>query len=488
MLFRSPAYETFGTAGFFGVVMNYSALIGHGVTPLCPVVVTPSTRVVEEPTDDQVNRWDRLSRRETFLVKLEETFSALKKNVITSYFVIDLGAVVMGIVLLGKILIPRRFDRFVERLYHWIVPPVPTKLTIDAPIVPADPHSHAQPLGFTLDQQIGIVEGQLRVIGLTTRFARLTIFVGHGSTSQNNPHESAHDCGACGGKHGGPNARALAAMANKADVRLALSKRGIDIPSDTYFVGAQHNTASDRMTYLETDRIPPSHHEEFSRLVKDLDAARALNAQERCRLLPLAPKQASPARSLRHMERRSVNFSQVHPEWGHATNASAVIGRRTLTKNLYLDRRTFLQSYDPFQDPDGAILERIMTAVGPVAAGIALEYYFSRVDNIRYGSGTKVPHNVSGLVGVMDGAQSDLRIGLPFQMVWVHEPMRLTVVVEGQPAILSSIVQRHRGLQKLFDNLWLHLIVLDMHTGQFVRYLPAGEWSAVPVGQLALLT
>ena len=156
--------------------------------------------------------------------------------------------------------------------------------------------------------------------------------------------------------------------------------------------------------------------------------------------------------------------------------------------DLYLDRRTFLQSYDPFQDPDGAILERIMTAVGPVAAGIALEYYFSRVDNVRYGSGSKILHNVSGLVGVMGGAHSDLLTGLSFQMVWVHEPMRLTVIVDGQPAILSSIVQRHRGLQKLFDNMWLHLLVLDMHTGQFVRYQPGGEWAAVPVGQLALST
>lgn len=222
--------------------------------------------------------------------------------------------------------------------------------------------------------------------------------------------------------------------------------------------------------------------------MRDVDEARALNAQERCRLLPMAPKGASPTDSLRHMERRSVDFTQVHPEWGHATNASVVVGRRALTQGHFMDRRTFLQSYDPEQDPEGTILERILTAVGPVAAGIGLEYYFSRVDNIRYGSGTKVPHNVTGLVAVMDGAQSDLRTGLPFQMVWVHEPMRLTFVVEGRPTIVSSIVQKHRGLQKLFDNMWLHLIVLDIHTGRFTRYQPQGQWSSVSMDQPAVVT
>jgi hypothetical protein len=182
-----------------------------------------------------------------------------------------------------------------------------------------------------------------------------------------------------------------------------------------------------------------------------------------------------------------VDFSQVYAEWGHATNASIVVGRRTLTRGHFMDRRTFLQSYDPDQDPDGAILERILTAIGPVVAGIGLEYYFSRVDNVRYGSGTKILHNVSGLVGVMAGAQSDLRTGLPFQMVWIHEPMRLTFVVEGQPALVRSIVQKHRNLQKLFDNMWLHLIVLDIHTGAFTRYLPAGKWSTVSTDQSAVL-
>ncbi len=264
-------------------------------------------------------------------------------------------------------------------------------------------------------------------------------------------------------------------MANKSEIRSALREQGIDIPISPYFIGAQHNTASDLVTYFETERIPSTHQEEFARLVWDFDDARALNAQERCRILPLAPKNATPARSLRHIARRTVDFTQVHPEWGHATNASVIVGRRALSKGLFLDRRTFMQSYDPYQDPEGTILERILTAVGPVVAGIGLEYYFSRVDNTRYGSGTKVPHNVSGLVGVMDGAHSDLRTGLPFQMVWVHEPMRLTIIVDGYPATVSAIVQRHRPLQKLFDNRWLHLIVLDAQTGRFVRYEPSGQ-------------
>jgi uncharacterized protein YbcC (UPF0753/DUF2309 family) len=484
---RDPAYETFGTAGFFGVVMNYTGLRDHGSTPLCPVVVTPSRRVLEEPTEDNHALWNLSSRREKWLVLVERLFSLLKHNLVTSYILIDLTAVIMGVVLLGKILLPRRFGRLVERLHHGFAPPVVTTLTIDALSGHAEPKSHAQPLGFTLDEQSGTVEGQLRIIGMTKSFSRLVVFVGHGSTSQNNPHESAHDCGACGGKHGGPNARSLASMANKPEVRFALRERGIDIPADTYFIGAQHNTASDHFTYFEVERIPTTHQPEFARLVRDVDEARALNAQERCRLLPLAPKGASPAASLRHIERRSMDFSQVHPEWGHATNASVVVGRRALTQGRYMDRRTFLQSYDPSQDSEGVILERIMTAVGPVAAGIGLEYYFSRVNNSRFGSGTKVPHNVSGLVGVMDGAQSDLRIGLPFQMVWVHEPMRLTFIVEGVPAIVSAIVQKHHNLQRLFDNMWLHLIVLDIHTGRFTRYLPEGKWSTVPTDQSAVL-
>src|SRR5690606_26350909 len=103
----------------------------------------------------------------------------------------------------------------------------------------------------------------------------------------------------------------------------------------------------------------------------------------------------------------------------------------------------FLTSYDPtVDDADGTILTRILQAAIPVCAGISLEYYFAVVDPTGYGCGTKLPHNVASLVGVMNGAASDLQPGLPWQMVEIHEPLRCLFVIETSPEKLLRILEK----------------------------------------------
>ena len=178
-----------------------------------------------------------------------------------------------------------------------------------------------------------------------------------------------------------------------------------------------------------------------------------------------------------HVKERAEDLGQTRPECGHATNALTIVGRRARSRGLYLDRRAFLVSYDPLQDNDqGATLTGILQAILPVCAGISLEYYFSYVDNPGFGCGTKLPHNVSALLGVMDGAASDLRTGLPWQMVEIHEPARHLFVLESTPEIVLGILDRFPNIGRLFRNEWASLAVLHAHTGE-VWWLRQGEFT-----------
>jgi len=254
-------------------------------------------------------------------------------------------------------------------------------------------------------------------------------------------------------------------MANRPDVRSGLRERGIDIPDDTWFVGGYHDTCSDDVELYDLTPFPATHRAELDRLRESLDKARARNARERARRFESCPPQATSQEALRHVEERSEHLAQPRPEYGHCTNAVCIIGRRGLTRGLFLDRRAFLASYDAGQDPGNASLAALLGAVVPVCAGISLEYYFSFVDNDRYGCGTKLPHNVTGLVGVMDGHASDLRTGLPWQMVEIHEPVRMLFVVETTPERLMQVVNTNASLKRLVENRWIRIATIDPASG-----------------------
>jgi uncharacterized protein len=163
-------------------------------------------------------------------------------------------------------------------------------------------------------------------------------------------------------------------MANRPEVRERLRGREVDIPPDTWFVGGYHDTCSDDVQLYDLDALPSTHHADLNRLRECLDRARALNASERARRFDSCPMDAAPDAALRHVEERSEHLAQPRPEYGHCTNAVCIVGRRGLTRGLFLDRRAFLVSYNATLDTDDRSLAELMAAVVPVAAGISLEY------------------------------------------------------------------------------------------------------------------
>ncbi len=397
-----------------------------------------------------------------------------------------LGALVAGclgilasIPLVARVLFPRLTARVRQMLGRLVQPPPITHLQLER--TEPTPGPEGGHVGFSIEEMANIGERVLRDIGLTSSFARLFFVLGHGSSSMNNPHNSAYNCGACSGTAGAPNARALAQILNDPRVRDVLARRGLPVTADTVFIGGYHNTCNDSVTLFDLDRLPRSHWEEFEKAQEVLDRTCERNAHERCRRFRSAPLNLSFASARRHVEERSEDLSQTRPECGHATNALCIVGRRSRTRGLFLDRRAFLNSYDPTQDDaEHSILTRILQAVVPVCAGINLEYYFSYVDNPGWGCGTKLPHNVASLLGVMNGAASDLRTGLPWQMVEIHEPVRLLFLIETTPESMLQILERNPAIGRLVRNGWVQLATLDPNSsrihlfrkGRFEVYRP----------------
>lgn len=487
-----PEIETFGAAGFFGVAIDYAGIDDAHAVNLCPVVVTPQHAVREKVVaeDEELHGLRRLRRN--LQARFLRGMFVSSRTLVRGWLSTSLLGVFSLFPLMARVLAPWRFARFREWMNASFLPEPRTELSLMRDSAAGHGRIEGLRLGFSAAESADRVAGVLSAAGLRGGFARLVVVLGHGSTSLNNPHESAHDCGACGGRRGGPNARLFAAMANDPSARAELASRGIAIPADTWFVGGYHDTCSDTVDLFDTALVPEALAPDLQRVRASLDRARALDAHERARRFEFAYPQRSADEALRHVEERSEHLAEPRPEYGHCTNAVCIVGRRAITRGLFFDRRAFLVSYDATQDPTDEALGRVLGAVVPVCGGISLEYYFSFVDNEKYGCGTKLPHNVTGLVGVMNGQASDLRTGLPWQMVEIHEPVRLLMIVESTPERVWKTFQANAGILEFVVNHWVRLAVIDPDTGaiavyrdgRFEPFTPSGEPLPVSAGSV----
>ena len=494
----APDVETFGVAGFYRVVMYYKGASDAHFTPLCPVVLRPNHWVTEEVGDglDRASRRRVMARR--VLGRASHRFHLGSRSFAVGALLTAAVGVLASVPLVARILFPRLTAKTRQVFGRIVQTPPSTRLCLERQDPVAGPENGH--IGYTVPEMVDNAELVLRDMGLTTRFARLVLLHGHGSDSLNNPYNSAYNCGACGGSAGGPNGRAMAKILNDARVRQGLAERGLTIPAETVFVGAYHNTCDDSVTFHDVALIPATHVDEFRAARHIIHQVCERNAHERCRRFMSAPLTLSFAAARDHVEERSEDLAQTRPELGHATNAITIVGRREWSRGLFLDRRAFLTSYDPTEDDaDCSILTRVLQAVFPVCSGINLEYYFSNVDNLGFGSGTKLPHNLAALLGVMDGAASDLRTGLPWQMVEIHEPVRSMFLIETTPESMLRIMDGQPGIGRLCRNAWVLLSVIDPTTraihvfrnGQFCPTSrkprscrkPSRRWTGIEAGE-----
>ncbi|MBP3955794.1 DUF2309 domain-containing protein [Gemmata sp. G18] len=466
----APECETFGAAGFFALPMYYKGANDAHFIPLCPIVMTPKHWVAERPDESLEHAHNRVRRTHRVLGRAAHQAHIGSRSLALGTVLAGALGFLASIPLVARTLFPRLTARARNRFGRIVAPTSRTRLVLEREMG-CTPGPTNGSLGFTLDELVASAERLLRDLGLTGNFARLVFTVGHGSSSMNNPHRSAYDCGACGGSPGAPNGRGAAQVLNDPRVRRRLEQSGIAIPDSTWFVGGFHNTCNDSVTLFDLDRVPDTHRAEFNRACSEIEQALERNAHERCRRFMSAPLDLTPAEARRHVEERSEDLAQTRPELGHATNAVTHVGRRGRTRGLFLDRRAFLTAYDPTQDDEnGTILARTMAAIFPVCGGINLEYYFSHTDSPGYGCGTKLPHNITALLGVMDGAASDLRTGLPWQMVEIHEPVRLLIVCETTPEIMHKVLNGNPMGKAMTQNGWVQLAVQSPNSNDIRLY------------------
>lgn len=460
----TPTIATFGTAGFFGLDFWYRGVDDEIAGKHCPAPMTPRHLIVERFEASSEARTRRELPWWRRAIHMEAHSNTFLRGWVLSY-ALGLGAALR---LAANVLRPS--------LAPVTVPPLSTvnrnaRFNL---VREGDTRStEGLLLGFSADELAERIAVVLRSMGADRDWPELVVLFGHGASSVNNPYFAAYNCGACSGRVGAPNARAFAKAANRPEVRGALRAKGLSIPSSTWFVGALYDTTRDEATYYDLERMPPRFGDALAAFQRSYDEAVARNAAERCRRFESVPLPVPPQRALDEVRLRSVSLFEPRPEYNHATNASCVVGRRSLTEGLFLDRRTFLSSYEPARDPDGEVLASVLGAVIPVCAGINLEYYFSRIDPRVYGAGSKLPHNVNGLLGVCNGIEGDVLTGLPTQMTEIHDPVRLLVIVEQAPDVALRAASRNPSVFEFVKNEWVRYGCLDPTTGQVWMYVGA---------------
>ncbi|MEM7543972.1 MAG: DUF2309 domain-containing protein [Pseudomonadota bacterium] len=440
-----PSIETIGFAGFFGLPISHRAEGSDVAGAHLPVLLTPAvetTSHVDEASEQDIRVAARAVR----------AWGRFRQAAVSSFAFVEAA----GPLYAGKL--------------------VRDALGLGGNKAGANPAPQVIG-GLSAADKADTGAAVLKAMSLTEGHGNIVLLLGHGGQVTNNPHESAYHCGACGGHTGEVSARLLAALLNDPDTHAGLAERGVTLPDDTTFVAGLHDTTTDEIELYDTD-------------TGSSDLRKVRDWMKRAGRVARAERSASlPGSTADTVAARALNWAEVRPEWGLAGCAAFIAAPRKATAGKDLGGRAFLHSYDWEADDGFGTLELIITAPVVVASWISLQYYGSSVAPGVFGGGNKLIHNVVGGIGVIEGNGGRLRPGLPWQAVHdgeelMHEPLRLSVLIEAPREAISDVLERHPDVQALFDNGWLHLLTLK--NGEVdARYRPGLSWEMLGATELA---
>ncbi|GHI00198.1 DUF2309 domain-containing protein [Neobacillus kokaensis] len=462
---KTGPFKTFGTAGFFGLPIETCELGSTHKHDSLPVMFKPKYKIKESSSSEVVTQY---KQRKQAVNALGSTFKSLKHNLLASLALPEISGPWLSLQTFGRTFVPRGTGTAIRKIREsWQRKPA-AELTLD--------HHHylesELPVGFSEGEKVHFVRQALNMMGITEGFSPLVVICGHGSHSTNNPYASALDCGACGGKSSGFNARVLANLCNQQEVRESLAAEGIVIPKDTVFAAAEHITTLDELRWLYVPELSAAAQEALG-LVKSLLPKVSEQANTE-RLLKLPSLGSSTKNVKAEVQRMADDWSEVRPEWGLARNAAFIIGDREMTLECDLEGRAFLQTYHWHKDRNGTLLANILAGPATVAQWINLQYYASTVAPHYFGSGNKATQTVTSGIGVMQGNSSDLLAGLPWQSVMrsdqeaYHAPLRLLVVIQAPSDYIERALNQDRAFRQKLQNGWIRLSSID----------PEGNWKS----------
>jgi uncharacterized protein YbcC (UPF0753/DUF2309 family) len=460
----NPNCQTFGTPAHFSIVTKFKPENAKLSTQICPAPFNPRHLIKEKDRCDKQRK--------------DIHFQSDSHKFIQGFIISQTVGFWSSIKLLLNIFNPKES----AAQYSATSDHMDYKSTLIYENIAGEVEDGLQ-VGYTVDEMIDIVFKELSNTGLVGGFAPMVYFFGHGGSSTNNPYFAGYNCGACSGRPSTLNARLFAILANRSDVRVGLKNKGIEIPHSTVFVGGYHDTTQDTFAYFDEATIPVEFQILHESNKKSFEKGLELNAKERARQFVPIKMNRTSGKVHQEIKKRARALFEPRPEYNHSNNCLFIIGERELTRNLFLDQRAFLNSYNYRADKDGMLLRNILNAGTGVCGGINLEYFFSTVDNEKLGAGSKLPQNIIGLYGVANGVKGDLRPGLPWQMIDVHEPVRILTIVENTPEIVLEAIESNQGTYEWYSNGWMKLAVIDPYTkkvsmfskGKFEPYEPLAK-------------